>query len=187
MPSAIRALVHYYWAQLLTRVHLDRLALEQLRVAIDADPGCRRAWRSYAFMLAGANRPDEAIAASLRALELDGEDAITRFNLGFMLHAQGRIDEAIPQFEQSVRLMPKNDRAWYGLGLCLQQLGDYAAAAAPLQEAARLQYFNPHAGYHLALGWHRLGEREKFAAELERVRGFDPEMANRIETESARP
>ena len=42
---------------------------------------------------------------------------------------------------------------------------------------------NPYAGYQLAGVWHRLGLRDKVRAEYERIKGFDPKVAERIRTE----
>lgn len=187
MNNATRALLRYYYSQVLTRVHLDDLAIEQLRIAVSEDRSCARAWRSLGFMLATRGKPGEAIDALLRALEFEGNDSVTRFNLGFIYHEQKRIPDAIAQFEQAVALSPKNDRAWYGLGICHQDRGEFDKSVAPLQEAARLQYFNPHAGYHLALAWHRLGERAKCEAEFERVRSFDPKMAEKMQQDFVKP
>ena len=38
-------------------------------------------------------------------------------------------------------------------------------------------------GFLLAGVWHRLGRREKVRAEYERLKGFDPKVAERIRTE----
>jgi tetratricopeptide (TPR) repeat protein len=177
MSNRTRALLHYHLSQWLSRFNMDGKAVEQLRLAVAADPECARAWRSLGFLLASRGEQAAGIVALLRALQLNPGDAVTRFNLGFILHSQMRLPEAIEQFEQVVAAAPKNDRAWYGLGLCLQESGDFAKSVVPLEHAARLQYFNPHAGYHLALAWHKLGERKKVDAEYLRVKSFDPKMA----------
>lgn len=176
MNDFLRAQLHYWYSQLLTRIHLDERAIVQLHHAVAADPQNMKSWRSLGFMLGNLGRDTDAIEVLERVLAIE-DDAVTRFNLGFLYHGQKRTTEAISQFKQVVTAMPVNDRAWYGLGICLQELGDFAGSVEPLQEAARLQFFNPHAGYHLGLAWHRLGEQEKCAAELERVKSFDPNMA----------
>lgn len=177
MNNATRASLLYYYSQILTRIHLDDMAIEKLQGAVMIAPRFVKAWRSLGFMLASRGRTAEAITALQTSLSLDREDPVTRFNLGFIYHGQKRIAEAIGEFEKVVVAAPKNDRAWYGLGVCHQDNGDFARSVAPLQEAAKLQYFNPHAGYHLALAWHKLGEHDKCQAEFERVKSFDPKMA----------
>ncbi len=180
MNASLRARLHYWYSQLLTRIHLDARAVAQLRLAITADPRFAKAWRSLGFMLGNRGRDAEAIEVLERALIIE-DDAVTRFNLGFLYHGQKRMPEAIGQFRRVVTAMPVNDRAWYGLGICLQEMDDFAGSVEPLQEAARLQYFNPHAGYQLGLAWHKLGEQEKCAAEFERVKSFDPRMAAQMQ------
>ena len=89
----------------------------------------------------------------------------------------------MPRFERAIEIDPRVDRAWYGLGLSLAHLGRLEEAAAKFQEAARLQPFNPYAGYQLAGVWHRLDRRDKLRAEYERIKGFDPKVAERIRVE----
>ena len=185
MNNTMLARLQYWFSQLLTRIHLDQAAIAQLRLAVAADPRYAKAWRSLGFMLGTREEKEEAINVLEHALTIE-DDAITRFNLGYLYHGQKRTSEAIAQFRRVVTLMPLNDRAWYGLGTCLQDAGDFAASVAPLEEAAKLQYFNPHAGYHLALAWHKLGERDKCTAEFERVKSFDPRMAETMERDFGR-
>lgn len=180
MKSSLCARLHYWYSQFLTRIHLDTRAVTQLRLAVSADPRFAKAWRSLGFMLGNRGLDAEAIEVLEKALIIE-DDAVTRFNLGFLYHGQKRMIEAISQFRRVVAAMPVNDRAWYGLGICLQEMGDFAGSVEPLQEAARLQYFNPHAGYHLGLAWHRLGQQEKCSAEFERVKSFDPRMAEQMQ------
>ena len=179
MNDTMLARLHYWFSQLLTRIHLDQRAITQLRLAVAADGHYAKAWRSLGFMLGNRGSHDEATSILEHALTLE-EDAVTRFNLGYLYHGQKRTSEAIGQFRRVVTLMPVNDRAWYGLGTCLQEAGDFAASVSPLEEATKLQYFNPHAGYHLALAWHKLGEHDKCSAEFERVKSFDPNMAQKM-------
>lgn len=181
MDNRTRASLHYFLSQWLVRLNFDGKAVEQLRLAVAADPACSRAWRSLGFLLANRGEQAVGISALQRALELDAGDAVTRFNLGFILHSQQRLPEAIDQFEKVVAAAPKNDRAWYGLGLCLQESGDFAKSVEPLRHATRLQHFNPHAGYHLALALHKLGEHKHAEAEFQRVRSFDPKMAAQMQ------
>jgi tetratricopeptide (TPR) repeat protein len=180
MNNTMLARLHYWFSQLLTRIHLDQAAVAQLRRAIAADPHYAKAWRSLGFMLGNRGGNAEAVNILEHALTIE-DDAITRFNLGYLYHGQQRTADAIAQFRRVVIMMPLNDRAWYGLGTCLQDAGDFAASVAPLEEAAKLQYFNPHAGYHLALAWHKLEKHAKFLAEVERVKSFDPRMAETME------
>lgn len=182
MSNAAKALIHYYFSQLLTRIHMDDRAIVELERAVAVDRSCVRAWRSLGFMRANRKLEAEALDAMQRALALE-EDPVTRFNLGYLYHRMGRLPDAIAEFERVVAVSPRNDRAWYGLGICHQELGNFEKSTAPLQEAAKLQYFNPHAGYHLALAWYKLGNEADCRKEFERVRSFDPKMAEKMALE----
>jgi tetratricopeptide (TPR) repeat protein len=182
MRNSAKALIHYYFSQVLTRIHRDDRAIVELERAVAIDGACVRAWRSLGFMLANRNFGTRALEAMQRALALE-DDPVTRFNLGYLYHQLGRRAEAIAEFERVVKASPRNDRAWYGLGVCHQELGSFDKSTAPLQEAAKLQYFNPHAGYHLALAWYKLGNEANCRKEFDRVRSFDPKMAERMAIE----
>lgn len=150
------------------------------RVAAES-PSYLPAWRSLGFLLAQSERHPEALAALQRAVALDPSDANTRFNLGFLLDKGGEPERARAEFEETVRLLPSHDRAWYGLGLIQIKDNQFAEAARALGRAAALQYFNPYAGYYLAFAWFKLGEHDKASAEYQRVKSFDPKMAEQMQ------
>ena len=123
------------------------------------------------------------VSAYERAITLNPDDAASHFNVAFILQRIGRHEAALPRFERAIEIDAKVDRAWYGLGLSLAHLGRLEEAAEKLQEAARLQPMNPYAGYQLAAVWHRLHRRDKVRAQYERIKGFDPKVAERIRVE----
>ena len=183
----LRPWLLFWYGQFLMLIKRHSRALEVFRTVVRENPRHQQAWSCIAFLLAEREEFAAAIDAFERALALSPDDAASHFNVAFILQRTGRDEAAIPRFERALEINAKVDRAWYGLGLSLAHLGRLEDAATKLQEAARLQPFNPYAGYQLAGVWHRLGRREKVRAEYERIKGFDPKVAERIVIDLSRP
>jgi tetratricopeptide (TPR) repeat protein len=183
MSQSLRPSILFRYGQFLTLFKRHRRALEVFRAVTREDPRHPQAWSCVGFLLAERDELDGAMEAFGRALALNDADAASHFNIGFILQRQGRHEEAVARFERAVALDANVDRAWYGLGLSLAELGRLEEAAARFAQAAKLQPMNPYAGYQLAGVFHRLGERDKVRAEYERIKGFDPKVAERIRIE----
>lgn len=179
MRDSLRCAVRFWYAQLLTLLGQKMRAADVFQRLVQEFPRHQRAWSALGFLRADRGQPEAAIAAFERAVALKS-DPPALFNLGFVLQRSGRHGEAIERFQQTIALDRNLDRAWYGLGLSLAHEGRHEEAATKFQEAARLQPFNPYAGYHLAAAWFKLGQHDKVKAEYERVKGFDPKVAERI-------
>lgn len=180
MNGPLRAALLFRYAQLLAFFGQQAPALKLLQTVVRENPRHQRAWTFIGFMRAQKKEPDAAIEAFDRAIALRPSDADTHFNAGFVLQQAGRHAEAMKYFEQAIAHNPYLDRAWYGLGLSLAHERRYGEAAVKFKEAGRLQPFNPYAGYQLAHAWFELGEHDKVRAEYERIKAFDPKVAERI-------
>jgi tetratricopeptide (TPR) repeat protein len=183
LSESLRPSILFWYGQFLTLLKRHSGALKVFRMVTRENPRHQQAWSCIGFLLAEREEFQPAIDAFERALALDAADAPSHFNVAFILQRIGRHEEAIRRFERTLEVDGKVDRAWYGMGLSLAHLGRLEEAAAKFQEAARLQPFNPYAGYQLAGVWHRLGRRDKVRAEYERIKGFDPKVAERIRIE----
>jgi tetratricopeptide (TPR) repeat protein len=82
----------------------------------DAAPMNADIQNDFGGLLCQANRFGEAEHAFRRALELDGENGETLFNLGQPLMALERYGDAEAVFRRVVELMPDNPGAYAGLG-----------------------------------------------------------------------
>lgn len=183
LSEPLRPSLLFWYGQFLMLFKRHSRALEVFRAVAREHPSHQQAWSCIGFLLAEREQFEPAIDAFERALALNVADSASHFNVAFILQRIGRHEQAIARFERTIETDPKVDRAWYGLGLSLSHLGRLEEAAAKFQEAARLQPFNPYAGYQLAGVWHRLGRRDKLRAEYERIKGFDPKVAERIRIE----
>lgn len=183
MTESLRPSLLFWYGQLQMLLKRHTRALELFREVARDNPRHQQAWSCIGFLLAEREQFDEAVAAFARALALDPKDAPSHFNVAFLLQRLGRHEEAVAAFERTIAVDPATDRAWYGMGVSLAKLDRLELAAEKLGEAARLQPMNPYAGYQLAGVWHRLGRQDRLRAEYERIKGFDPKVAERIRLE----
>ena len=92
----------------------------------------------YAFFLAWVGRFDEAIAADLRARELDPLSPRIMGHLGLMYHLARQYDRAIQLYQETVARYPNFARTHWDLGRAYFDQGQYPRAIAEFEEALRL-------------------------------------------------
>jgi Flp pilus assembly protein TadD len=68
-------------------------AVDILERLVEADADNGRAWSILGYSYRAMHRPDEAIDADRRAVELPGSGPGALFNLGFTLPGEGDLDE----------------------------------------------------------------------------------------------
>lgn len=141
-------------------------AIERMRRAASLEPGNAFLMFNYSVMASPLALHDEAIAAALRAVQLEPANLLNQVYLGRnYLHA-GRCDEAEAVLRPILSRDPGYPRPRYYIGVCRYLAGDYEAALA-LFEAEPLEWMR-HTGRPLAL--HRLGRiAEAIAARDELV------------------
>jgi Flp pilus assembly protein TadD len=125
--------------------------------------------------LAVGKGPD-AIAALLRAVELDPGSAPRRGNLGTVLLLQGRVDEAIVEYRAQVQITPEDARGHSDLGTALLAKNDAKAALPELERAIALDAtratFRSNRGRALDL----LGRRDDALADYRAATKMDPQL-----------
>lgn len=179
MHPALHALMAQFWAS----ARRPQRAIAHYRAALARAPDQAAWWRNLAYLLDQTGQPDTGLDALERAFHLAPDDALTRFNLGFLRHARGEHEAALAHFDACVRLAPHIDRAWYGIGVIHNAAGRHALAVPALERAAQLQPLNPHAALELARAWRAIGAETRVRVEYERVRSFDPAMAQQMRRE----
>lgn len=75
-------------------------------------------YNSLGVALAATGKPQEAIAAYQKAIELRPDYARAHYNLAVELEKQKKLDEAIAQYTRAIELDPDNVQAHYNLGNC---------------------------------------------------------------------
>ena len=80
----------------------------------------------------------DAVRLARRAVELDSQDAFSRYALGRALTLVREHHAAIPELEMAVDLNPSYAQAHYALGMALGTSGRPEDALTPIETAMRL-------------------------------------------------
>ncbi len=110
-------------------------AESEFRLAISLNPDYAQTRQWYANYLSAVGRPDEAIAESKRAQELDPTSLIVSATGAYAYYNAHRYDEAIEQCRKTLKLDPNFFAARRYLALSLAQKGAYAEAIAESEKA----------------------------------------------------
>jgi tetratricopeptide (TPR) repeat protein len=98
---------------------------EQLyRASLRVVPRNSRLWNNLGWELLNRNRPEQALEALDRGLEIFPEASLLRYNRGYTLRMMGRLEEARREYELALRHEPWYVDALMGLGfteLCLRR------------------------------------------------------------------
>ncbi len=138
-----------------------------MRRAQELDPLTHRA--DVASTLLRAGRNEEALQASLRAIEFDPEYGRARSTLGWAYLKLGMRDRGLAELEHAVRLAPGHTMYLAQLGQAYGLAGKTEQAREVLrrlEELSRERYVSP---YHLAYVYTGLGEHETAIGCLERA------------------
>jgi TolB-like protein/Tfp pilus assembly protein PilF len=107
--------------------------------ALELNPNYSIAWHWYGSVLLSAQgRHDEALAAELRALELEPFTLIYNLHPGWICYHARRYDEAVGYYRRTLELDDQFVLAHFYLGVALVQLGQYDEALETIQRALDL-------------------------------------------------
>ena len=98
-------------------------AEQELRRALELDPGSLDAHIDYGTLLMHLGRHDEAIREGQIAAQLDPLSSRTQSSLGRFLYRARRYQEALPHLQRAVELEPRSLHANFRLGDVYLQLG----------------------------------------------------------------
>ena len=108
------------------------MALEQ-QVAANAQD--TQAWTQLGHIYFDANRPDQAIRAYTKSLELQPNDANVLTDLGVMYRRAKQPAMAIQSFDKASAIDPRHEQARFNKGIVLMyDLGDVNGAIAAWEE-----------------------------------------------------
>ncbi len=102
--------------------------LEDLRKAIEQNPGDTLAIRQYADFLAAAHQNDEAVSNYLKILKIDPSRTDILFYLSFIYYNQRNLDKADEYNNSILKLEPDNVQALYNKGSIFATRGDLEQA-----------------------------------------------------------
>ena len=101
----------------------------------EAEAAAARLTSPHAYYLLGLiaraqDRPEDAVRAFQKALELDPDDVGTKVNLGQVYTQQRQYAQAITLLREAIATEPYNATAAYGLAMALTRSGDQGGPAA---------------------------------------------------------
>ncbi len=150
-------------------------AIEHFKVAIQLRGDSVAALRNLARAnLIGKEREaaTEAMAALLRAAEVESNSAATSYLMGLALTRLERYEEAAKRFEEAVRLDASVATLRYQLGRAYEHAGSQETAFQQFSEAVRLDPLHASAHYRLAAHARQRGdmdETRRLTAEFQRL------------------
>jgi eukaryotic-like serine/threonine-protein kinase len=112
-------------------------AEQYFRRAVELKPSYAVGHMTYAHFLAWEGRFEEAIAADLRARELDPLSPRIMSHLGLMYYLARHYDRAIELYEETLTRYPNFARVRWDLGRAYYEKGQYQRAITEFEEAIR--------------------------------------------------
>lgn len=113
-------------------------AAASLREAVRLNPRQAQGWFLLGAVLGDSSQFDDAIACSVRSLQLEPSNAGAHQNIAQCHKHEGRLSDAQKHFRESLRLNPENADAHRGLEAVLHDMDRHSEAIACYREALRL-------------------------------------------------
>ncbi len=146
-------------------------ALDQVKLAIAADPLFGEAFNLRGLIYANLNDKVLAEESFRRALQLNAHDADAMHNFAWYLCQQKRYPEANAMFEQALAQPDYRgtSRTLLAQGVCQAFAGDLEKSAEILSRAYELDPTNPYTATNLAEVLYRRGEYQRARFYVRRV------------------
>lgn len=139
------------------------VALDQVKLALQADPNNAQALNMKGLIYMGLNEPQVAEDSFHQALRINPKDANTLHNLGWFYCQQKRYAQAMDQFAKALAVPNYLDagRTWMAQGVCQINAQQVAEAELSLKRAFEFNPGNPLVLYNLASLTHQRGDSER--------------------------
>jgi superkiller protein 3 len=98
-----------------------------------------------------AQKPDKAVEAARKIVELKPKDEQAVYNLGYMYLQMQKYPEAIDAFNKALVLKPNYDYALFQVGVCLYNLKKYADALVPFKKVTEIDPTNAFAWLYIGI------------------------------------
>jgi len=148
-------------------------ALDQVKLAIAADPKLAEAYNMRGLIYANLGDDKLAEESYRRALQLDPNDADSMQNYGYFLCQKRRYPEATALFDQALAVPRYRDsaRTWLTKGVCQAIAGQLPESEASLVRAYELEPGNPSISVNLSEVLYKRGDYERARFYIRRVNG----------------
>ncbi len=157
--------------------HQNEAAIKMAKAAVSAAPKMVAARVALGQALKAANRPAEAEKAYLKALQLDGMDALARMGLGELKLASGHAQEAIREFQLALHRQPTLVAARVGFGNAFACLGKNTEALDQYEKAIDLDPRLPEAEFAAGFVLARMGGLKLAETRYRRALAMRPDFA----------
>jgi type IV pilus assembly protein PilF len=147
------------------------VALDQVKLAIAADPNLADAYNLRGLIYAGLGDDQLAEESFRRGLQINPRDADAMHNLGWFYCQRRRYPQAFAMFDQALAVPQYREvaRTLLAKGVCLAFDKQYAEAERTLARALQLDPTNPATATNLAEVQYRLGDYASAQATIRRV------------------
>jgi tetratricopeptide (TPR) repeat protein len=157
--------------------HQNEAAVKMARAAVSAAPRMVAARVALGQALKAANRPADAERAYVKAIQLDGMDALARMGLGELKLANGRAEESIREFQLALHRQPTLVAARVGLGNAFACLGKNTEALDQYEKALALDPCLPEAEFAAGFVLARAGGLKLAETRYRRALAMRPDFA----------
>jgi len=107
------------------------------------------------------DRPDKAIDAYKRGIELNRDRDDLHLDLGNFYYAEDRYEEALAEYHEAVRINPGASTNHYSLGQGYLKLEKFSQAEAEFRTVLRMEPGSSYGDYGLGLTYSKYGKFEK--------------------------
>ncbi len=147
---------HYKMALHFQRNRRHKLAIEELKNAIQQDPFMAKAYNAMGVSYDKLRKNSQAIHCYQLALKIDSNLDYVHNNLGYSYLHIGNLDAAIESFQKAIQLNDENKRYRNNLALAYVMNDRYNLAIDQLKNIEG----GPHAGETVAKLAHHLGKKD---------------------------
>jgi tetratricopeptide (TPR) repeat protein len=134
-------------------------AEEEVKRAIEIDPGSAEAYVAYGWLLQVVGRHEEVREKMEKAVQLDPVSSQIQGDFGRMLYRARKYDEAEKYLKRSIELDPNNHGSYERLGDVYIEMGRFGDAIAMFEKRQSIQPKGDHA-LRLAVVYARMGNRQ---------------------------
>ncbi len=159
----------------LVRAGKPDAARERLQAAIAQSPQCAAAHNALSHILSDQGRRDEALAAVLRAVEIEPDAGPYLAHLGNLLREAGYLPQAETALRAALGFEPTETYYYIILAVLLRQLGRHDEACELLRRATELEPYSAPLLVQLADYQEAAGKADAAVDALEAAARLEPE------------
>ncbi len=155
----------------------EKDAFKYYKDAVEKDPYDENAWDGLGYCYMGLGKPEEAISAQNRILELRPDFARGHFNIGLIHARQNRHEEAVAAYAAALELDPDLLTAHMQMGASYVELSRFEESVEAYVNVVRMDPENSPAHFQMGILYMKLGRHEEAVEAFRQVTRIDLEYA----------